>query len=91
MVQFNSKYSAKQTRTYVEKLLARYRKGIYDLPTLTIKLFDVPKLDVADLIQKKIPRTDRLREVERMRGKNGLPQDGICKLEELYLGPSGGR
>ncbi len=90
MVQFNSKDTDERTRIYVEKLLAGYRKGTYDLPTLAIKLFDVPELDVAEVIQKKIPRSDRLREVEKMKRKNKLPQDGICRLEELYLGPSAG-
>lgn len=90
MVQYRSNID-KGTGTYIEKLLARYRKGIYDLPTLAIMLLDVPELDVADFIQKKIPRKDRLREIERMKKKDKLPKDGIRKLEELYMGCSSGR
>jgi hypothetical protein len=89
LVQFSSN-DDKEIIIHVEKLLARYGKGIDDLPTLAIKLFDVPRLDVAGLIQTQIPRKDRLREVERMRRKGKLPKDGICKLEELYLGCSAG-
>ncbi len=85
MVQFNSNDNT-ETRVYVDKLLSEYRNGIYDLPTLAIKLFDVPELDVAAVIQKQIPHKDRLREIERMRNKGKLPKDGVCKLEELYLG-----
>lgn len=73
-------------KVYVKILISRYRRGIYDLPTLAIKLLDVPELDVADLIQKEIPRKDRLLEIERMKKKDKLPKEGICKLEELYLG-----
>ncbi len=85
MVQFKSNDDT-ETGIYVDELLAEYRKGIYDLPTLAIKLFDVPELDVAGVIQRQIPRKDRLLEIERMRNKEKLPKDGVCKLEELYLG-----
>jgi len=90
LVQYRSN-NVKKTGTYIEKLLARYKKGTYDLPTLAIKLLDVPELDVADFIQKKIPRKDRLLEIERMKKKDKLPKDGICKLEELYMGCPGRR
>lgn len=89
MFRFNSADDRK-IRGHVEKLLERYRKGTYDLPTLAIELLNVPKLDVAGLIQSQIPRNDRLREVERMKMKDKLPKDGICKLENLYLGYSNG-
>ena len=87
LVQYNS-FIDNNCKVYVKNLLSRYRKGIYDLPTLAIKLLDIPELDVADLIQKEIPRKDRLLEIERMKKKEKLPKDGICKLEELYLGRS---
>lgn len=60
MVQLDS-FDDNNRTIHVKKLLSRYRKGIYDLPTLAIKLLDVPELDAADVIQNFIRHRARLK------------------------------
>jgi hypothetical protein len=76
---------------YAEYLLSRYRKGIDDLPTLTLMLLSIPEIDVAGFLQKSIPHEERLQQIRRMRLNFKLPKDGISRLEELYLGRNRGR
>jgi hypothetical protein len=73
-------------KSYTEEPLDRYKKGLYDLPTLALMLYDFPELDVADFIQRSIPHDERYQAVERIKKNYKLPIDGVSRLENMFLG-----
>ena len=79
-------WDAHEKKAYVDEHFERYKIGLYDLPTLALMLYDIPKLDVADFIQRSIPHEERYQAVERIKKNNNLPIDGVSRLENMFLG-----
>jgi hypothetical protein len=75
-----------EKKAYADEHLERYKKGLYDLPTLALMLYDIPKFEVADFIQRSIPHEERYLAVERIKKNTRLPIDGVSRLENMFLG-----
>jgi hypothetical protein len=80
-----SLWDKRMVNVFLNELLESYMQGLYDLPTLALMLHDIPKLDVADFIQRSIPHRDRYLAVERIKNNTKLPIDGVSRLEKMFL------